>query len=383
MKKLGFVLTFGLMAGMAICGKGITASAAEHYEPMVHNVQPRENSYRISINEDIPYSTLVELNPQIDDFSKIKPTDSLIVGYRRIWVIENANEGLYQISRLTGVPFSTIKELNPMENYNLLQRGQCIFLGKVYELPADVSVENLSTDSVSESATTNTTLDSTITVTTTTTASTETTSKATTNASKITSTSKASTTTSKTSSTTSKASTTTSKANATTSKANTANAKPNVASEKNALLASTSLSRPGVSSGSWTNIKLSCSQINGMIIQPGATFDWWRDVGRCSKANGYVLAGAYSGGKLIEAYGGGICFTSTALMQGARAAGLQIIKKYDHSLPVTYAKRGDEAAISWGTKNMVFYNNTLNPIQISMTYNTNSPTVYVKILSMQ
>ena len=122
------------------------------------------------------------------------------------------------------------------------------------------------------------------------------------------------------------------------------------------LIGSSSLSRPGVAPSSWANIQLSANRLDGLTLAPGETFDWFRDMGRCGISDGYVNAGAYSGGKTISAPGGGICFTSTGLMQAARDAGCADMVYYDHSLPVTYATRGNEGCISWGSKNLIFRN---------------------------
>ncbi len=106
--------------------------------------------------------------------------------------------------------------------------------------------------------------------------------------------------------------------------------------------------------GSWYNIKLSASMLNGMKIGPGESFSWFTNMGPCQYDQGFVDGGAYVEGG--SAPGGGICFTSTGLMQGARGAGCVITEKYDHIYPVSYASPGDEASVSWGYLDLKFYN---------------------------
>ena len=117
-----------------------------------------------------------------------------------------------------------------------------------------------------------------------------------------------------------------------------------------------------VGTNSWVNICLSAERLNGMTLKPGESFSWFTypGLGPCGKDEGFALAGSYNGSVLSQAYGGGICFTATALYQCARAAGIpkEKIEHYDHSGPVTYAERGEEAAINWGTKNLSFPNTT-------------------------
>lgn len=122
---------------------------------------------------------------------------------------------------------------------------------------------------------------------------------------------------------------------------------------------------------SWTNIKLAATKLNGLTLTPGKVFSWAEVMGPCGKDQGYVLAGAYSNGKPSTAYGGGICFVSTCLMQTARAANLQILEKHDHSLPVKYASRGNEASVSYGSWDLKFKNTTNETLVFTTSISSN------------
>ncbi len=122
---------------------------------------------------------------------------------------------------------------------------------------------------------------------------------------------------------------------------------------------------------SWTNIKLAATKLNGLTLTPGKVFSWAEVMGPCGKDQGYVLAGAYSNGKPSTAYGGGICFVSTCLMQAARAANLQILEKHDHSLPVKYASRGNEASVSYGSWDLKFENTTNETLVFTTSVSSN------------
>lgn len=128
---------------------------------------------------------------------------------------------------------------------------------------------------------------------------------------------------------------------------------------------------------SWTNIKLAATKLNGLTLTPGKVFSWAEVMGPCGKDQGYVLAGAYSNGKPSTAYGGGICFVSTCLMQAARAANLQILEKHDHSLPVKYASRGNEASVSYGSWDLKFKNTTNETLVFTTSISSNGAlTIY-------
>lgn len=123
---------------------------------------------------------------------------------------------------------------------------------------------------------------------------------------------------------------------------------------------------------SWYNIQLAAATLNGYTLYPGETFSWEAVMGGSTEAQGYLLSKGYSGGKVVQTPGGGVCFVSTTLMQGARAYGLDIIECHDHSLPVSYASRGNEAAVSFGSADLKFANNTGYPVQICMSTDSNT-----------
>ena len=120
---------------------------------------------------------------------------------------------------------------------------------------------------------------------------------------------------------------------------------------------------------SWNNILVSSQYLNGLTLGPGEYFSWNSYIGWMtadeninpdtgSNPYGYVSAGVYVGMTESAGVGGGVCATSTALMQAARNAGMTIVEAHDHSLPVSYAARGDEAAVSYDEVDMQFVNTT-------------------------
>lgn len=124
---------------------------------------------------------------------------------------------------------------------------------------------------------------------------------------------------------------------------------------------------------SWYNIQLAAETLDGMTLNPGKSFSWHSYMGWCNKEKGYKESTIYMNGKVSKASGGGICFVSTTLMQAARGAGCVITEKHDHSLPVKYAGRGNEAAVSWGGKNLRFYNpSSTTTLKFSVSTNGNT-----------
>lgn len=113
-----------------------------------------------------------------------------------------------------------------------------------------------------------------------------------------------------------------------------------------------------------TNIELAAEEINGTILIPDENFSFNGTVGPRTKAKGYLLAGAYSAGELVESYGGGICQVSSTLYNTVLYANLEIVERYNHSSVVSYVKSGLDATVSYGSKDFKFKNSRKYAIKI-------------------
>ena len=112
------------------------------------------------------------------------------------------------------------------------------------------------------------------------------------------------------------------------------------------------------------NIARAAESINGKIVKPGEEFSFNEAVGPTIKSRGYEKAMVYRNGEKSEGEGGGVCQVSTTLHMAAKTAGMTILERHDHSLPVTYAQSGEEAATSCGVQDFKFKNDTAHPVQI-------------------
>ena len=118
------------------------------------------------------------------------------------------------------------------------------------------------------------------------------------------------------------------------------------------------------SSNRLSNIKQSLQAINGVWLDPGESFSFNEVVGQRTTERGYKTATAYSGGKVTEEVGGGICQVSTTLFNAAVKANLKINERHPHSLTVSYVDLGKDAAVDWGNKDLKFTNNSDDRIYI-------------------
>ena len=95
-----------------------------------------------------------------------------------------------------------------------------------------------------------------------------------------------------------------------------------------------------------TNISLATAAINQTIVSPGEIFSFNKTIGSTTDCRGYKKCTIFDDGKVTEGYGGGVCQVASTLCNAAYTAGMSIIERHDHSLPVTYIKDGLQAATS-------------------------------------
>ena len=116
------------------------------------------------------------------------------------------------------------------------------------------------------------------------------------------------------------------------------------------------------------NIKIASAAINGTVIMPGETFSFNQVVGRRTYDKGYKDAPVFVGGNKVEnGVGGGICQVASTMFNTALYANVQITERSQHSMRVGYVPLGRDAAISWGSQDFCWKNNTNFPIKINIT----------------
>ena len=117
-------------------------------------------------------------------------------------------------------------------------------------------------------------------------------------------------------------------------------------------------------SGRTANLKIGSSSINGQLLLPGETFSFNETTGPRIAAAGYKEAPVIVMGELVPGVGGGICQVSTTLYNAVVRADLKIEERLNHSMPVSYVPRGQDATVSFGAIDFRFTNNREYPIFI-------------------
>ncbi len=115
------------------------------------------------------------------------------------------------------------------------------------------------------------------------------------------------------------------------------------------------------------NLKVACKTINGTVIQPGEVFSFNQVVGPRTRARGYLEAGVYlSPTEAGTGLGGGVCQVASTIFNVVLLGNLETVERHQHIQKVHYGVLGRDAAISYGSQDYKFRNNTNQPIKIKM-----------------
>jgi vancomycin resistance protein YoaR len=115
-----------------------------------------------------------------------------------------------------------------------------------------------------------------------------------------------------------------------------------------------------------SNMKLALSKVNGTVLEPGEEFSYNNTLGDSTDPNnGWLPAGGISGGVIVQMYGGGICQGSSTLYIASLYAGMEIVERYNHSIPSSYCDIGLDATVDYGNLDFRFRNPLSTPVYIA------------------
>lgn len=124
------------------------------------------------------------------------------------------------------------------------------------------------------------------------------------------------------------------------------------------LIQSFSTSLSGSSAGRRFNVIATARTLNEWTLAPGEVFDYAKVVKAVEMKYGFREAPVILNGRLVPGIGGGICQVSSTLYNAALRAGLEITERRNHSLPVSYLPKGQDATFAEGAINFRFKNTT-------------------------
>lgn len=126
------------------------------------------------------------------------------------------------------------------------------------------------------------------------------------------------------------------------------------------------------------NIKITCNALTNTEIKSGEVFSFCNTVGKATEEKGYQEADIFVDGEKQKGFGGGNCQVSTTLYNAViNVDGIEIIERHEHSNDVPYIEKGKDAAVSYGSYDLKFKNNTPNTIKIIVEFDEENITAKI------
>ncbi|MCL6561291.1 MAG: VanW family protein [Firmicutes bacterium] len=125
------------------------------------------------------------------------------------------------------------------------------------------------------------------------------------------------------------------------------------------------------------NITVAAGALNGLLVRPGEVISFNKIVGPRSSEAGYKTAPTIINNEFVDALGGGVCQVSTTLYNAVLLAGLEIVERHNHSLPVAYVPAGRDATVVYGGADFRFKNNTGKYLYLRTIVGSNQLTIKI------
>jgi len=125
------------------------------------------------------------------------------------------------------------------------------------------------------------------------------------------------------------------------------------------------------------NITITCTALNNTIVKSGEIFSFCDTVGQSTRDRGYKEANVIIQGVETKGLGGGNCQVSSTMYNAVLATSneLEVIERHPHSAPVPYIEEGKDAAVSYGTHDFKFKNNSGSDVKIIAENTTDNITI--------
>lgn len=117
------------------------------------------------------------------------------------------------------------------------------------------------------------------------------------------------------------------------------------------------------------NIKIAIEKLNGLVIEPGETFSFWRQIGRTTRRKGYKMGFILEQGKVKPGIGGGLCQLSNLIYWMTLHTPLEVVERHRHSYDVfpdtnRLLPFGSGATVSYNYVDLQIKNNSAQTYQL-------------------
>lgn len=120
-----------------------------------------------------------------------------------------------------------------------------------------------------------------------------------------------------------------------------------------------------------TNLKIAIKKLDGLVINPGQTFSYWRQIGKPTMKKGYLKGMVLHHGTVIAGVGGGLCQLSNLLYWISLHTPLDVIERWRHGYDVFPDVKRDQpfgsgATCAYPNIDLQIKNNTSQKFQLSL-----------------
>jgi hypothetical protein len=139
-------------------------------------------------------------------------------------------------------------------------------------------------------------------------------------------------------------------------KANALTDKPLISESKTQLWTESDPEERALVAGKIHNLRLAVRKLDGIDIEGGKVFSFWKHIGRTSRLRGFVQGRELREGCVIPNIGGGLCQLSNALYDAALEAGFEIIERHAHTQVIagSLAEQERDATVFWNYVDLRF-----------------------------
>jgi len=120
-----------------------------------------------------------------------------------------------------------------------------------------------------------------------------------------------------------------------------------------------------------TNLRLAVQRLDGIVVQPGETFSYWKLIGKPTRSKGYLPGMLLSHGRVTAGVGGGLCQLSNLLFWMTIHTPMTVTERHRHSYDVfPDANRtqpfGSGATCFYNYMDLQIKNETKQPYQLHL-----------------
>lgn len=126
-----------------------------------------------------------------------------------------------------------------------------------------------------------------------------------------------------------------------------------------------------------TNVALALSFFNGLTVENGQRVSFNQTVGERTEKRGFKTAKILVNGKYVDGVGGGVCQASTTIYNALLRAGVTVNAVCQHSVKSSYVAAGLDAMVNGGGADLVFTNETGNPLYFAAHCKNGKATVEI------